>query len=401
VRKLRSTNPPISVEEKVRKLSFLFLPEYFYPYVGGGENWFLQIGRQLVKRGHRVVVYALAMPGVLKEETLDGLLIRRFGYPFVISGWQPYLRRFLTHVILLFNLLLMKESFDLVVGQGSPLLFGRMYSAIHNVPIVSVVHDVYGLDFSIASKGVAKGVARHVVIERVLPRLGFDLWIAVSKTTARKLIGVGVVPDKIRLVYNGINPEEYSLVRRARRPQRICYVGRLVDHKHVEDLIEVFCRLKKDYPALELYIVGDGDKRQKLDEYARKTQVQNVVFTGFVSKTEKDRIMSSSLCLVLPSIAEGWSVVLTEAAAFGVASIAYATPAVVEQASMIPSIITIPQRDTKSLESALRRMVSNPEDALLLGEKGRNAALAFTWEKSAEGLLSHISALVGRGLGDQ
>lgn len=382
-------------------MRFLFLPEYFYPYIGGGENWFLQIGRQLVKREHHVVVYALSMPGVPELETLDGLQVRRFGYPFSISGWQPYLKRILTQIMLMFRLLLLREDFDLVLGQGSPMLFGRLYSAIYKVPIVSVVHDVYSLEFSLASKGTVKGLARHVLIDRLLPKLGFDLWIAVSKTTARKLIGVGVVPDKIRLVYNGINPEEYSLKRRARRPQRICYVGRLVEHKHVEDLIEVFGRLKKDYPALELYIVGDGDQRQKLDEYVRKTQVQNVIFTGFVSKTEKDRIMSSSLCLVLPSIAEGWSVVLTEAAAFGVASIAYATPAVVEQASMIPSIITIPQRDTRSLESTLRRMVSNPEDALLLGEKGRNAALAFTWEKSAEGLLSHISALVGRGLGDQ
>lgn len=378
----------------VTQLRFLFLPEYFYPYVGGGENWFLQIGRQFVRCGHRVVVYALSMPGVPHEEVLDGLLVRRFGYPFLISGWQPYLKRFLTHLILLFRLLLLKESFDVVVGQGSPMIFGRVYSAIHNVPTISVVHDVYGFEFSIASKGVARGLARHVLIERFLPRLGFDMWVAVSRTTARKLTQIGIGADNVKVVYNGVNPEEYENQRHDKMQPRICYVGRLVEHKHVEDLIEVFAELQKDFADLELIIIGDGDQRQRLQEMVRKRGLRNVVFAGFVSESEKKRTLGSSLCLVLPSTAEGWSVVLTEAAALRVASIAYATPAVVEQASMIPSVITVPQRDTRSLESAIRRMVSNPEDSLRLGERGRNAALAFTWAKSAEDLLLHISSLI-------
>jgi len=377
----------------LKRFRFLFLPEYFYPYIGGGENWFLQIGRQLARRGHRVVVYALSMPGVPREEVLDGLSIRRFGYPFVISGWQPYLERFLTHIMLLFKLLLLREKFDLVLGQGSPLLFGRLYSAIYKVPIVPVVHDVYSLEFSTASKGTVKGLARHVLIDRLLPKLGFDLWVAVSKTTARKLGQLGVAQEKVKVVYNGINPNEYTLPAK-RSGRHLCYIGRLVEHKHVEDLIDAFTRLQRKFPALELVIVGDGDQRESLEAKVKEARLRGVVFTGFVSQSEKGQVLSSSLCLVLPSTAEGWSVVLTEAAAFATPSVAYATPGVVEQASMIPSIITVPERDINSLESAIGRFLDGKELARRLGKRGREASLAFTWDRSADSLLAYVTSLI-------
>jgi glycosyltransferase involved in cell wall biosynthesis len=329
------------------------------------------------------------MPGVPREEVLDGLSIRRFGYPFVIAGWQPYLKRFLTHIILLCKLLLLREKFDFILGQGSPLLFGRLYSAIYKVPIVSVVHDVYSLEFSIASKGAVKGLARHVLIDLLLPKLGFDLWIAVSKTTARKLGQLGVAHERVKIVYNGINPGEYTLSAQRRR-DRICYVGRLVEHKHVEDLIDAFGRLQRKSPGLELVIVGDGDQRESLEAKVKKARLREVVFTGFVSQREKEKLLSSSLCLVLPSTAEGWAVVLTEAAASGIPSVAYATPGVVEQASMIPSIITVPERDINSLESAISRLLCEKELARRLGTKGREASLAFTWDRSADMLLAEM-----------
>jgi glycosyltransferase involved in cell wall biosynthesis len=140
--------------------------------------------------------------------------------------------------------------------------------------------------------------------------------------------------------------------------------------------------------------MGDGDQRNKLQERVEQARLKSVIFTGFVSEEEKKRLLSSSLCLVLPSTAEGWSVALTEAAALGVPSIAYATPAVVEQASMIPSIITVPARDTASLEEAIQATIANPEQARVLGENGRSAALAFNWKASADALLAHFSGML-------
>ena len=37
------------------------IPEYFYPYIGGGENWFREIGSGLAKRGHEIVVDDLSL----------------------------------------------------------------------------------------------------------------------------------------------------------------------------------------------------------------------------------------------------------------------------------------------------------------------------------------------------
>ena len=346
-----------------------------------------------MKLGHQVVVYALTTKRGPKEEIRDGLLIRRYGYPFVVSGWQPYLKRIVTHINLLFNLLKLRDEFDFVLGQGSPLLFARLYSAVHKVPIISVVHDVYGLEFSLASKGIIKGLARHILIERLLPSMHFDLWITVSKTTAAKLTLLGVSRDKVKIVYNGINPPEELSHGIRETKMRLCYLGRLVEHKHVEDLIEAFERLQKKFPDLELFIIGDGDQRQKLQDQANSAKLHGVFFTGFVPQQDKMRLLASSLCLVLPSTAEGWSVVLTEAAVLSVPSIAYDVPAVVEQASMIQSISIVPQRDIRSLEAAILALITDPERARRMGINGREAALTFTWERSARTLLAHIKDL--------
>lgn len=109
-----------------------------------------------------------------------------------------------------------------------------------------------------------------------------------------------------------------------------------------------------------------------------------VQFMGRVSEAEKWRLLGSSICLVLPSTAEGWGVVLTEAAATGTPSVAYEIPGVREQAGIVPSIRLVRPRDVEGLAVWIQKLLEDPELRISLGKEGRIAASRLTWDVSVE-----------------
>ncbi len=62
----------------------------------------------------------------------------------------------------------------------------------------------------------------------------------------------------------------------------LLFVGALAPYKRVEDLIDVYARLRDRYPDLALVIVGDGSHRQVLESHARRTGAPDIVFAGEV-----------------------------------------------------------------------------------------------------------------------
>ena len=96
------------------------------------------------------------------------------------------------------------------------------------------------------------------------------------------------------------------------------YVGRLVKHKNVENLIKQFNINFKDKNAV-LRIVGSGDE----EEYLRKMySSEKVIFEGKKFSNDLIRSYQNASCFVCPSIFEPWGLVVNEALSAGLAVIA-------------------------------------------------------------------------------
>lgn len=96
------------------------------------------------------------------------------------------------------------------------------------------------------------------------------------------------------------------------------YVGRLVKHKNVEELIKVFKSRFSNLNA-ELRIVGSGEE----EEYLRdKYQSEKVKFLGKKFTEDLVEEFQKAPCLVCPSIYEPWGLVVNEALSAGVPVIA-------------------------------------------------------------------------------
>ena len=95
--------------------------------------------------------------------------------------------------------------------------------------------------------------------------------------------------------------------------------GRLCWVKGWRLTLEALKELQQDYPSLLLLIVGDGEDRQALLDYASNLGVvPNIRLEGFLSPSEVRRRLVASDLYVCSSFVEGWSVALTEALGCGI-----------------------------------------------------------------------------------
>jgi len=370
----------------VSKLRVAFFPEYFYPHVGGAETWTENVASCLTTLGHHVEIFTYRMPAATYDQSVFGVQVHRIGRPFVIAGSRPYFKRFLIHATGSFLALMKGKRFDVVIAQYTPLLPLKFVSRIRGLPIVAIFHDVYGLESSIEQKGLFRGLIRYVFGDLLITRLRYDGIVAVSDATERKLRRFRCKTTQIKVVRNAVDVDLIDSTAARKIPKQICFVGRLLKHKHVDDLLRSFARVLKREPNAKLIVIGDGDEKGRLVSLAQELGIgSSVNFTGFVEDKEKIRLMKSSELLVLPSTDEGWGNVITEAIACGLNTISYDIPALREQTRFFHSIVLVPPHNLDALARAIEHSLSKGDHHSVLADSAKVRS-DFTWMRRAEEL---------------
>jgi glycosyltransferase involved in cell wall biosynthesis len=196
-----------------------------------------------------------------------------------------------------------------------------------------------------------------------------DTYVAVSRGIAAQLSDeYGVPKDKIRVVYNGASilpRRSSSATPRPERPLRVLTIARLHPQKGLDDLIRAAARV----PDALFSIAGDGPERHALEECARRLRVADrVSFLGF--REDVADLLDACDVFVLPSLFEGFPLVLLEAMAREKPIIATAVPGI-EEVLQDGAGITIPPRDPDALALAITALAADPERARRLAAKGR------------------------------
>jgi len=181
----------------------------------------------------------------------------------------------------------------------------------------------------------------------------------------------------------------------AKRPSRdyfrAIYVGRLVDWKRVDLLIEACAHLKGKI-SFELELIGDGPMRGALAAQVRQMSLSDYVhFRGRLPQQETANILRDADVMVLPSMRECGGAVVLEAMASGIPVVAtkwggpidYITP---ETGILIPPLS--PELFTKELANALLFLAENPTSRVKMGDAGRKRASAlYGWKAKARAIL--------------
>ncbi len=132
---------------------------------------------------------------------------------------------------------------------------------------------------------------------------------------------------KVFILPNAIETERFAYDAEARKAVReeleisenafvVGHIGRFMTQKNHEGLLKVFQSLYEERKDAILLLVGEGEREERIRELAREMRIENrVVFAGV--RKDIQRVYSAMDVFCLPSLYEGFPVVLLEAQANG------------------------------------------------------------------------------------
>lgn len=354
------------------------MTELFYPYLlGGGEKRYYEIAKRLSKMGYGVDVYSMSLSGTVKYEEHEGIRIHRIGWPR-----HPMDHRSLKPLpFYLLSLMGRRIKSDIIdCNTYFPCFAGRA-KGLFGKPVVATIHDIYKGHWG-ESLGNKRLDRVGNIIEKLVCEFKYRGVICPSNSTISLLKGNFKVNSPVRLIPNGIDTILIdSINSQERGPHRICYSGRLVPHKHIEDLINAVEILKEEYPDIKCSIVGDGVLRKELEDMVKTRELEShVEFTGFLPDySGMIKVMKSSSVFVNPSTREGFGIVMLEAMRCKCSTIGYMLDAYKDFCNDNNSIL-VEERNVQQLADAIRKGFSSQS----LGQSGYETAGNYDWDKIAK-----------------
>ena len=128
--------------------------------------------------------------------------------------------------------------------------------------------------------------------------------------------------DKFEVIPNPVSFSSTSEKKADLDNHVILSAGRLVIPKGFDFLIQAFSLLHKDFPTWKLYIYGEGHDKDYFQDLINQLSLQDAVFLKKPVPDIENELIKSSL-FVLPSLYEGFGLVLVEAMSYGIPCVAF------------------------------------------------------------------------------
>ncbi|MCJ7570341.1 MAG: glycosyltransferase family 4 protein, partial [Candidatus Thermoplasmatota archaeon] len=259
------------------------------------------------------------IPGTQRLENYDGVIIHRSGNNRLHIQRGDFRNRWKFNRAVESTIIKIKPD---IIDAGGFVSYAGSYKSAKklNIPVVVTVHEVWQGEW-IRNMGVINGIIGHF-LEGYYLKYHFDKYITISEFTSHKLIEkLGISPDKIAVIYNGINFDLYQSINVKEKYSNptVVTICRLVPYKHVDYLIKAIKNLKVEFPNIQLKIIGTGSEIEKLKNLANNLDVsENIDFVEKIKEQEElIRILKKSHVFALTSTVEGFGLVVIEAMACG------------------------------------------------------------------------------------
>ncbi|HEV7213952.1 MAG TPA: glycosyltransferase family 4 protein [Chloroflexota bacterium] len=342
----------------------LFVVEYYYPHIGGGEIVFQQLAEGLAARGICVDVVTCLLPGTQQREELNGVSIHRVRVP------QRGRRHWFSAMALPTVLRLIRPNTIIHTNTHNGAFPAWVAARLRRVPSVMTVYEVFGPQWALLA-GISKPAALvYRTFESIAVRLPFDWQICISRYTQRKL--EEYYPSSRRrssVIYAGVDQRLFDPTRadggrvrselQAENRFIALYFGRPGYAKGLDYLIDAVPDMARQIPNL-LVLMLLADEPRKLYDSALH-HLQPFIEKGLVqvnspvARAELPNYLAAADCVVIPSLSEGFGLSAAEACAMGrpvVATTGGALPEVVSGAALL-----VDQRSSTAIAAGVLQVV--------------------------------------------
>jgi glycosyltransferase involved in cell wall biosynthesis len=290
----------------------------------------------------------------------------------------------------------LREQFDVPrAARGADLLHVPHY----NVPVlyrgklvVSILDVIHITDLEYRKRLATQAYARTML--KIAAAKSIRV-ITISQFSKNQIVErLGVPASKVAVIYCGvgsqfrpIDPQEARAKVCAElsiaRPY-ILYVGNLKPHKNLARFLRAFAalRARNKFDAQVLIVTSDPQGQSQLEALCAELGISGAVdFRTGISNEMLPWIYAAALCLVMPSLLEGFGLPVLEALACG-------TPVVCSDAASLPEVggDAVEYFDPHSVEEmteAIARVIHCSDRRAGMSAKAAQQVARFSWDASA------------------
>lgn len=349
--------------DRFQRVLFMNWRDIHHPLAGGAEVYVHETARAMVQDGRTVTILAPRVPGRPDDEVVDGVrLVRRGNRVTIYAAVKSFWAR---------NSL----DFDLVVDTVNtrPFLTPTFVTGASIIALIfQTADDVWHHHFPrpIAALGKSVFEPRWLSHYRNYPVATISD-SSLCDLTQHGLENLSIVPVGVSL------PDGWpDLQVPAREPNTALFLGRLAHNKRPWDAIAAVEEARRSVADVRLWVVGGGPLEPQLRERAPSwAQV-----CGRVSDVQKFELLARASVLLVPSVREGWGMVVSEAATVGTPVVAYDVPGLRDSVRSVGGIL-VPANPS----SMARALVDHLHSGSSCQPK---QDVSVTWHEVAQSLLA-------------
>ncbi|MFA5383369.1 MAG: glycosyltransferase family 4 protein [Eubacteriales bacterium] len=302
----------------------VFTDSYF-PYTSGVVHSIDTFNQELVALGHEVFIFAPSYPNIQDDQenvfrfsSLPAPTNRDFtlAFPFsfhlenILEKWQPE-----------------------IIHAHSPFILGHVGSSCARrlrIPLVFTFHTLY--DEYVHYFPIARKITKNVVRSISRNFCNRSNVVIVPTEVVREHLRQMGVSTPIKKIPTGIKLSEFSNLDRfwlkknygiPERSKVLLFVGRLGQEKNIYFLLECFEKVFAELPGTFLVLVGSGPEEEELKNLTIDRGISNnIIFAGKKDRSEMARHYAGSDLFVFTSLTETQGLVIAEAKAAGIPSVA-------------------------------------------------------------------------------
>jgi len=362
---------------------------YFYPHVGGLENYLYNLTQALAKMGHEVIIITSMEGSNKRTEDINGVKVYRLSYKYPIKNVAYLVVKGFTKYRNILN------GCDVINVHGHMFYTTVMTVLMRKLRLVKkpVVITIHGSSvpyqkriLNFLEKSLDMTIGRFSISNA-------DKIIAISKSVRQNVCRDNtktvIVPDGINLkefAKGDVNfRKEYGIPQ---GKKIVLFIGRFYWHKGITYAAEAMKRVQETEDCV-FVAVGDGPLRKSTEKYCRDNGV-NAIFTGF--RHDIHNIMKSSDVFVFPSLSEGFGIALLEAMASDL-------PIVATRVGSIPELIRdgyngyLVPVNSERIADAVVKMLRSKDVMSRLAKNGRSVVKKYDWDVVAKQIEKVFSSL--------